>query len=1086
MAETGNLHFDADIDISKLEKRIDQIEKDFQELNMASGGSLSGFDKEADNAAGSANILANSVSGLKQKITQLEAQTSNMDIDSEEFKSLNAELVKTRKQLDDVTNGFEKVDDGGKKTESTFSQLKNAIGFAAIAAGAKQLVSAIIDVRAEFEKYEAVLTNTLGSNTLAKQAMAELTDYAAKTPFALSEVTDAYVRLTNYGLQPSMEAMTAYGDISASVGKNVVDFSEAVADATTGEFERLKEFGIKASKDGDKVTFTFKDQKTVVDNTAGSIEKYLISIGKMDGVAGSMDAISKTLGGSISNLGDNWDKLMNAMGGESSGIFKDVIDGLNKIMDVATNAIKSVETLRKEVVQSTIKGQTEGMNQEISTIANSLMSNGMGEKEAKNHATELYKKQLEEQITEAQKAVDETEAKYKDKSYFLLSPKLKQAKKEISDAKTNLEVLKGELDVLGAQTKQQEKDANASKKTTTESEFKNAQGTLARMEEELKKLKEKTGTFLNSKDEKKNADAILILMDKIEKKKLELSYLSPERSNIIKLSDSGTDNVSSTSDQGVISAAYSKLGLQYGQKLTDEQKRQLDLEIKKGREMVNSAKTAMIPMKQMTEETRKQLTNEQQSADRAALLKDKIIDNANKFIDISYTTAEIGSSLGDFMGTFDEDLGNSFYQVADMAGKAGDFAANIVSGNWVGAVTSGLSLASSIISSIKETYVSVEEKAEALKEITSIINDLMGSVVASPGAFANYSETQVRWVETLKNSYEDLSRKQEVALSSEEMISGLQNQIGILEYQISLLDPNRDEALIRQYQSEIEGYQRQIKDIGENPYDAAYKDKIQYYLDLIEGLQNAIKNSDNLTEDKLKEYQDAIASYQASIQDVVDSYQSYISAMEEVLGFTADDLTSSVVDGVTSGLQLAKDGLGDFTDSFNELLKKAALNALTSTFESKYLTSLMENFTSAMEGGLSDQELTDLRAQYADAIAKMQIDAEAWNDIISMSTSGSSSSDTNSLSGSIQQSLTEETGSILAGKINSIQLSVIGIREIAIDQAASLVQIAKNTSYNHHLESMADDLYLMKKTLSTTNETLTKIAGNTNQSSFSL
>lgn len=1079
MAETGNLHFDADIDISKLEKRIDQIEKDFQELNRASGGSLSGFDKEADNAAGSANILANSVSGLKQKITQLEAQTSNMDIDSEEFKSLNSELVKTRKQLDDVTNGFEKVDDGGKKTESTFSQLKNAIGFAAIAAGAKQLVSAIIDVRAEFEKYEAVLTNTLGSNTLAKQAMAELTDYAAKTPFALSEVTDAYVRLTNYGLQPSMEAMTAYGDISASVGKNVVDFSEAVADATTGEFERLKEFGIKASKDGDKVTFTFKDQKTVVDNTAGSIEKYLVSLGKMDGVAGSMDAISKTLGGSISNLGDNWDKLMNAMGGESSGIFKDVIDGLNKIMDVATNAVKTTETLRKEVVQSTIKGQTEGMNQEIETMTKSLISSGMKEPDAKKHATELYKKQLEEQIAEAEATFSTAQSKLDSAT----SRKSKKAAEEIvKTAKTNLEVLKGELDVLGAQTKQQEKDANASKKTSTEAEFKNAQGTLARMEEELKKLKEKTGTFLNSKDEKKNADAILILMDKIEKKKLELSYLSPERTNIIKLSDSGTENVTSTSDQGVISAAYSKLGLQYGQKLTEEQKRQLDLEIKKGKEMANSAKTAMVPMKQMTEETRKQLTNEQQSADRAALLRDKIIDNANKFIDISYTTAEIGSSLGDFMGTFDEDIGNSVYQVSDMAGKAGDFAANIVSGNWVGAVTSGLSLASSIISSIKETYVSVEEKAEALKEITSIINDLMSSVVASPGAFANYSETQMRWVETLKNSYEDLSKKQEVALSSEEMISGLQNQIGLLEYQISLLDPNRDEALIRQYQSEIEGYQRQIKDLGENPYDAAYKDKIQYYLDLIEGLQNTIKNNDNLTEDKLKEYQDAIASYQASIQDIVDSYQSYISAMEEVLGFTADDLTNSVVDGVTSGLQLAKDGLGDFTDSFNELLKKAALNALTSTFESKYLTSLMENFTSAMEGGLSDQELTDLRAQYADAIAKMQIDAEAWNDIISMSTSGSSS-DTNSLSGSIQQNLTEETGSLLAGKINSIQLTVIGIREIAIDQAASLVQIAKNTSF---IEAMADDVFLLKKAQQTTNDTLSKIAGNTNQSSFSL
>jgi len=131
---------------------------------------------------------------------------------------LNTEVKETSKNLDNVGKSAE-------KTGSAFSQLKNMIGFAAIAAGAKALVSNIIEVRSEFEKYSAVLKNTLGSEVLARQSMNDLTEFAKKTPFALSELTESYVRLTNYGLQPSMEEMKAYGDLASSVGKDINMFS---------------------------------------------------------------------------------------------------------------------------------------------------------------------------------------------------------------------------------------------------------------------------------------------------------------------------------------------------------------------------------------------------------------------------------------------------------------------------------------------------------------------------------------------------------------------------------------------------------------------------------------------------------------------------------------------------------------------------------------------------------------------------------------------------------------------------------------------------------------------------------------------
>lgn len=83
-----------------------------------------------------------------------------------------------------------------------------------------------------------------------------------KTPFSIEEIATSVVKLKAAGLQATDEAVTAYGDLASTMGKNVDEMTEAVKDAVTGEFERLKEFNIKASKSGDTISFTFKGVTT--------------------------------------------------------------------------------------------------------------------------------------------------------------------------------------------------------------------------------------------------------------------------------------------------------------------------------------------------------------------------------------------------------------------------------------------------------------------------------------------------------------------------------------------------------------------------------------------------------------------------------------------------------------------------------------------------------------------------------------------------------------------------------------------------------------------------------------------------------
>jgi hypothetical protein len=188
----------------------------------------------------------------------------------------------------------------------------------------------IFNTTAKFQKFEAVLTNTLGDNSAAQAAMAQITEFAAKTPYGVDELTASFVKLANQGFIPTITEMRKLGDLASSQGKTFDQLTEAIIDAQTGEFERLKEFGIRASKEGDKVSFTFKGVKEQVDFTSQSIRDYILSLGDVQGVTGGMEAQSKTLGGGLSNLEDAFEQLKLKMGeaAESGGLFSLTLDGI--------------------------------------------------------------------------------------------------------------------------------------------------------------------------------------------------------------------------------------------------------------------------------------------------------------------------------------------------------------------------------------------------------------------------------------------------------------------------------------------------------------------------------------------------------------------------------------------------------------------------------------------------------------------------------------------------------------------------------------------------------------------------------------
>lgn len=272
----------------------------------------------------------------------------------------------TEKQIDEIVASTKKVKTDGGKHLNEFNKGLGGVnktiksGIKLLAAyfsvqKARQFIGEVVKITAEFQKLEAVLTNTLGSKSQAQQVFAQIKKFASETPFSVLELTQSFVKLANQGIKPNQEQLRKLGDLAASTGKQYDQLTEAIIDAQTGEFERLKEFGIRASKQGDQVVFTFKGVQTQVEFTNEAIVDYIFALGDAEGVSGSMEAISKTLGGQISNLGDTWDDLLNTIGDGNNrvlsgtvALFADIVAGVKSII-ITEEQLEAARTQRNRL-----------------------------------------------------------------------------------------------------------------------------------------------------------------------------------------------------------------------------------------------------------------------------------------------------------------------------------------------------------------------------------------------------------------------------------------------------------------------------------------------------------------------------------------------------------------------------------------------------------------------------------------------------------------------------------------------------------------------------------------------------------------
>lgn len=261
---------------------------------------------------------------------------------------------------------------GVEKTNRDLGGLAKAAAGAAAAVvsldTATQVFKALVDTQRNFDKLNSSLITVTGSSENAAKAFTVLQQFAKETPYGLNQAVEGFTKLVALGLNPSREALISYGNTAAAMGKDLNQMIEAVADASTMEFERLKEFGIKAKQEGDNVSFTFQGVTTTVKKNSEEIQEYLLNIGNVN-FAGAMEVRAQTLDGALSSLQDTVEGL--ALATAQSGFGDIVAEQAREAEDAVqqlTDAIASGEIL------ATLQDWVTLFNESFSFISNGLNS----------------------------------------------------------------------------------------------------------------------------------------------------------------------------------------------------------------------------------------------------------------------------------------------------------------------------------------------------------------------------------------------------------------------------------------------------------------------------------------------------------------------------------------------------------------------------------------------------------------------------------------------------------------------------------------------------------------------------------------
>lgn len=232
-----------------------------------------------------------------------------------------------------------------------------------------------------------------------------------------------------------------------------------------------------------------------------------------------------------------------------------------------------------------------------------------------------------------------------------------------------------------------------------------------------------------------------------------------------------------------------------------------------------------------------------------------------------------------------------------------------------------------------------------------------------------------------------------------------------------------------------------------------YPELIQKSIDGTEKFNETLAKSlidNNLVNDATKGILNNIIDWSKKLEEARAQIKSVVSDLAGSLG---DDLRNSLVDAFKNGTDAAV----AFGESVNKTLENIISNFLFNQVFAKSFDELQKRMQKSFDVGGDNNFVDDITAfykqapeltkQFNDALAAAQKESDKYGLNVFGKNKNATGAQTNSLVGSIKASITEETGTVVAGQLGGLRLTALEQLRVSGDHLNALNSIVSNTAY---------------------------------------
>ena len=385
-------------------QNIIQQQKEYSsELNLVTaqlGKNATAQQKASSIASVLKKQIQNQESALSAQNTMLQKAVTKWGDASKEasgfrtaINKTSAELATLKSRLSDAENGLGEFSDqtrtsgddlAASVTAGTLAAKAYAtIGSTLLSAG-KKVVEAGVSYNAQLEQYQTALTNMLGSASAAENALEQIKQDAARTPFDTAGLVKANELLISTGVDAdsSRKVILALGDAVSATGggneelsrmaQNLQQIKNAgkatAADIKQFAYAGIDVYGILADYTG-KSTAEVQKMTVTYDVLTAALEKASDEGGRY---YNSMSTQSETLNGQMSTLTDNATQLAGLMTADLTDGIKMVVGNLNDMTVAAAEAYKTDGWVGLEKEIASLNPLISGVISEMSALGDGL------------------------------------------------------------------------------------------------------------------------------------------------------------------------------------------------------------------------------------------------------------------------------------------------------------------------------------------------------------------------------------------------------------------------------------------------------------------------------------------------------------------------------------------------------------------------------------------------------------------------------------------------------------------------------------------------------------------------------------------